>query len=208
MPQSVATQEPAGADGGTRDRATRERLLEAAVEVFAEKGYEGARVSDIARRAGLTTGAIYAQFVNKADLLREAIESSSAQGLDTLMLGQAEGVGAAGLLAEMGRQLVGSGSPDWVEGLLVEALVAARRDPVVAERLRVVLQAQGQELSALFEAGQQGGDFDRKLDVRSAVRFCTALSLGMLLLGSVGLDPPDANGWNDLIARLVQALKS
>src|SRR5438132_8164486 len=63
---------------------TRTRLLEAAVEVFAEDGYEGARVQEIARRAGLTTGAIYAQFRNKAELLQEAIECSSGEGFEAL----------------------------------------------------------------------------------------------------------------------------
>lgn len=37
--------------------STRERLVAAAIEVFREHGYERARVQDIARAAGLTTGA-------------------------------------------------------------------------------------------------------------------------------------------------------
>ena len=70
-----------GADGNlqtmTDGAGTRSRLLDAAVEVFAEDGYEGARVQEIARRAGLTTGAIYAQFRNKAELLQQASDSRS-----------------------------------------------------------------------------------------------------------------------------------
>ena len=38
---------------------TRERLLAAAVDLFAERGYDGVRVRDIADRACVTTGAIY-----------------------------------------------------------------------------------------------------------------------------------------------------
>jgi AcrR family transcriptional regulator len=41
-------------------KTTRERLVDAAIEVFREQGYEGARVHDIARADGLTTVAIYA----------------------------------------------------------------------------------------------------------------------------------------------------
>ena len=51
------------------DTSTRDRLLAAAVEVFVEQGYEGARLQDIARTAGLTTGAIYANFRGKDELL-------------------------------------------------------------------------------------------------------------------------------------------
>lgn len=53
--------------------STRQRLLVAATEVFLEKGYDGTRVAEIARRAGLTTGAIYGNFGSKADLLTAAL---------------------------------------------------------------------------------------------------------------------------------------
>jgi AcrR family transcriptional regulator len=52
---------------------TRERLVRAAAEVFREKGYTGTRVVDIARRAGFTSGALYAHFDNRAELLAEAL---------------------------------------------------------------------------------------------------------------------------------------
>lgn len=55
--------------------STRQRLLDAATEVFLEKGYEATRVAEIARRAGLTTGAIYGNFASKADLLTAALAS-------------------------------------------------------------------------------------------------------------------------------------
>lgn len=60
-------------DSGFREDSTRQRLLAAATEVFLEKGYEGTRVAEVARRAGLTTGAIYGNFDNKSDLLTAAL---------------------------------------------------------------------------------------------------------------------------------------
>jgi TetR/AcrR family fatty acid metabolism transcriptional regulator len=47
----------------------RRRILEAAVGVFARKGYFAARVSDIAKRAGVADGTIYLYFRNKEDIL-------------------------------------------------------------------------------------------------------------------------------------------
>ena len=47
----------------------RERILEAAVKVFARKGYFAARVSEIARKAGVADGTIYLYFRNKEDIL-------------------------------------------------------------------------------------------------------------------------------------------
>jgi TetR/AcrR family fatty acid metabolism transcriptional regulator len=47
----------------------RRRILDAAVRVFARKGYFAARVSDIAKKAGVADGTIYLYFRNKEDLL-------------------------------------------------------------------------------------------------------------------------------------------
>ena len=66
-------------------RSSRDRLLAAAVEVFVEQGYEGARVQDIARAAGLTTGAIYANFRGKAELLFEAIGVRADAEMDEML---------------------------------------------------------------------------------------------------------------------------
>ena len=43
---------------------TRDRLLDLAGQVFAEEGYAAVSVRDLARRSSLTTGAIYAHFLN------------------------------------------------------------------------------------------------------------------------------------------------
>jgi TetR/AcrR family transcriptional regulator, fatty acid metabolism regulator protein len=47
----------------------RRRILDAAIHVFARKGYFAARVSDIAKKAGVADGTIYLYFRNKEDLL-------------------------------------------------------------------------------------------------------------------------------------------
>jgi AcrR family transcriptional regulator len=51
-----------------RREHTRELLLDAAEEVFAAKGFEGAALDEIADAAGYTRGAIYKHFTNKEDL--------------------------------------------------------------------------------------------------------------------------------------------
>jgi AcrR family transcriptional regulator len=54
---------------------TRRQLLAAAAEVFAEKGFAGASLEEIADRAGYTTGAVYYHFGNKDKLFLELIGS-------------------------------------------------------------------------------------------------------------------------------------
>lgn len=60
-------------------RSTRELLLAAAREEFARRGLEGARVDDIARRAGVNKQLVYHHFGNKDDLYRAVIESVYAE---------------------------------------------------------------------------------------------------------------------------------
>ncbi|MCO4746471.1 MAG: TetR/AcrR family transcriptional regulator [Proteobacteria bacterium] len=71
----------------TNTRSDKRSLItEAAVEVFAEKGFHQARVSDIARRAGVADGTIYLYFKNKEDLLLSIFEEK----MDELLTGLGE----------------------------------------------------------------------------------------------------------------------
>src|SRR6476646_148098 len=66
-----------GAGGApARDRraqgsATRQRLLDAGLDVFADRGYHAARVDDIVRVAETSHGTFYLYFANKEELLRD-----------------------------------------------------------------------------------------------------------------------------------------
>jgi TetR/AcrR family transcriptional regulator, fatty acid metabolism regulator protein len=52
-----------------RGTSKRERILRAAVDVFAQNGYFNAKVSEIAKAAGVADGTIYLYFDNKEDVL-------------------------------------------------------------------------------------------------------------------------------------------
>lgn len=62
----------------------RVRIIDAAVQVFAEKGYRAARISDIARGAGVADGTIYLYFRNKEDLLLTIFEEKMEGLLEDL----------------------------------------------------------------------------------------------------------------------------
>ncbi len=57
----------------------RSRILEAAVKVFARKGYFGARVSDVAKSARVADGTIYLYFRNKEDILVSLFDEVMAE---------------------------------------------------------------------------------------------------------------------------------
>jgi AcrR family transcriptional regulator len=54
---------------------TRNKVIAAARQLFSENGYEGATIRDIAAAAGMSTGAVFANFSDKSDLFREIMFS-------------------------------------------------------------------------------------------------------------------------------------
>ena len=67
-----------------RTRATRRKLLDAAKRIFAQDGFEAARLEDIAAGAGYTRGAFYAHFKSKEDIFFALFEEWVRERIDTL----------------------------------------------------------------------------------------------------------------------------
>ena len=69
---------------GDKNGDKRGRIIDAAVAVFAEKGFHAARVSDVAKRAGVADGTIYLYFKNKEDLLLSLFEEKMGRQIESL----------------------------------------------------------------------------------------------------------------------------
>jgi AcrR family transcriptional regulator len=66
-----------------RTRATRRKLLDAAKRIFAQDGFEAARLEDIAAGAGYTRGAFYANFKSKEDIFFALFEEWVRERIET-----------------------------------------------------------------------------------------------------------------------------
>ncbi len=62
--------------GAIRNAEKYQRILDAAVAVFADKGFSNSRISDIADRAGVADGTVYLYFKNKEEILMTAINTA------------------------------------------------------------------------------------------------------------------------------------
>lgn len=182
-----------------------ERLVTAAAQVFAEKGYDRAGVAEIARRAGLTTGAIYSRYTGKAELLAAAMTTCLPDEFDTLFAEHGFEGRAKDILHTVGAHLVTRPTTP-MQGVLLEAFVAARRDPEVAAMLRAHFDERRSRLAAMIELGKAGGLIDPTLDTMSIVHFAHAVALGFLAYEAIGAEHPDPGRWEALIERLVAAL--
>ncbi len=82
VPAEEAAEAPETAEAPT----TRERILQAALETFAEKGLHGATVVEIAKAAGITGGALYRYFDSKEEIFHAVVakHSTAFQALDLI----------------------------------------------------------------------------------------------------------------------------
>jgi AcrR family transcriptional regulator len=110
-----------------RAEARPEEILEAALEEFVARGFEAARMEDIAKRAGLSKAAIYLYFPSKVALLEALIEAKVAP------------------LAQSVQQIAVMGAADPKTGLRMMATAAAFRlsDPNLFAVPRLVIGISG-----------------------------------------------------------------
>lgn len=180
----------------------RRRLIDAAAEVFAERGYDGARVQQIAERANLTTGAIYNRFSGKSELLLEAADHHSEDLLPMLLDAELR---TADVLAAAAAALVDS-KPTLGRALLHELFLSARREPELADKLRPRLVESNDRLARLISEDQSAGLIHPEVDVAAMAVFCQAVGLGVDILQIIGVDLPSPDEWQRVVDLLISAV--
>ncbi|HEX5516857.1 MAG TPA: TetR/AcrR family transcriptional regulator [Pseudolabrys sp.] len=82
---------PANAGRKPRSSERREAILAAALDEFSSRGFEAARLEDVARRAGVAKGTIYLYFRDKENLFQELIRTMLTPLVGTIeAMGQAD----------------------------------------------------------------------------------------------------------------------
>jgi len=144
---------------------TRQKVLDAARQLFAERGYEPATIRDIAKGAGMSTGAVFANFQDKAELFEAVLSEDMAKLAETLKAAAAAETSLrARLLAALTAGYHGS-----LEQLpLVQAVVARSWfQPVAAEmRTRASIMPLVMVVSDALQTGVREGEIRQDADVR------------------------------------------
>jgi AcrR family transcriptional regulator len=184
-------------------QATQARLVEAATELFADRGYAAVSVRDLAWKTGLTTGSIYGNFAGKGNLLVEAIEARITEDLE-----------------RMPADLVRTGSPaDLVafhmkdfrkraplRALMLEGAAAARSEPDVRDRLRDTQTRHLQFWAAGLDQWLAAQRLNPAIEMRTLVTVIWSTELGLGLLEALGWSPPSPRAVAKLFRRLLEAL--
>lgn len=162
----------------------RDTLIEAAIEEFSRNGYAATTLAAIARRAGVTTGAVYAHFDGKLDLLLEALGLRTADKFTHLALdaarvpaGQLTDALAQGLVdASLGRRAL----------ILLDVIAFARRDADAAKALKKMVAVRQEAFERMTQAGVDSGFIDPQLPHDELARLISGLAFGMLVQRALG----------------------
>jgi TetR/AcrR family acrAB operon transcriptional repressor len=85
-----------------RTRQSRQLLLRAAAELFAEKGYHSTSLADVADLSGVSRGSIPSHFGDKLGLLRAVVEQLHSDIAESMATPLAPGARGAGAIAHLG----------------------------------------------------------------------------------------------------------
>jgi len=140
-------------------------LLEAAVRVFARKGYHSSRVGDIAEEAGVAHGLLYHYFRSKEELLETIFRETWRELLDAVQSVEETDETARERLAGIAKILLRSWrrDPDLVRVLVREVT----RSSHLQERIEEI-DAAFSGLERIIARGQEEGEFRADLDPRMA----------------------------------------
>ena len=197
---------PPSHSGRGPEEVTR-RLLDSAIIVFGERGFDAATVAEIARNCGLTTGAIYARWASKSEMFIATVEHASAQRM--LLLIKDMWATTAEKFSMLGANLL-TDARDQTRNLWIEACVAGGRNESLHGAIAQAQETEAVELTEIVEAGKAEGDIDPSLSTDAVVFLCQSLGLGTYLaLRSQAPERPRPGDdeWNPLMARLIESLR-
>ncbi|GIH23726.1 TetR family transcriptional regulator [Acrocarpospora phusangensis] len=180
---------------------TRALLLDAAADVFAEQGFAGASVEEIARRAGFTIGALYAHFPGKDDLFLTLFEEHVSHHLENA----ARIAGGDDVLATFGAYLTEVADEHAAWSMLeLEFLRYALPRPELLARLAERWRVPRDTIAEL--AG--GGLFGANGDPRAVATVIMALFEGLVLQRRIDRAAVPAALFSDALRWLARGLVS
>ncbi len=194
----MARREPASSAPGAPPEGPdiETRLLEATLAAYDAGGDANVRVSEVARQAGVTTGAIYSHFQSREHLIAEALLSR----IETAVLQPDEATRTADAAFAQDPANPGAGESYWRELadpnfrkrrlVLVEALVEERLDPLLATHVESWRKAQLLILSEAAMRAQAAGWIRSDFDAWALAELWAAVGLGLsLCLEALDHDP-------------------
>lgn len=198
--------EPARPRGKSAERAlaTRAALVELATEMFADSGYLQTSIRDIARRASMTSGAIYGHFRNKADLLVAAINERTAEELEAQSMGVGE---QSDYVETLTRLAYDFPERRRLRALILQGAAASLTDEETRSRLRDEQLAHLTTWIEGYEAHRERLGIHPDVDLQAVVLYTWAVEVGLGVLEAIGIEPRSRTAWADIHNRMARSLR-
>ena len=148
---------------------TRIKVMQAARELFGELGYDGATIRDIAKRAGMSTGAVFANVTDKTDLF-EAIYTEDAETMMDVMR-DAVGADATASVSKRLSALFSAGYGQSFNNLPMVRAVVVRswlQGDDAEGRMRVQDRGLANLIAEVLRDGVKAGEIKADIDARLA----------------------------------------
>jgi AcrR family transcriptional regulator len=192
-----------------RRQLTRQTLIEAAAEVFAQKGFYGASLEEIGEVAGFSRGAIYSNFGSKEELLFGVLDHFMDIQLDAVMTAM-EATGRADLVADAvaataAWESANRFTSNW-PGLALELRLAALRNPEVRKRLVDFERKSGERVARVIEEEWARRGVQPHISARDFADLSRAAIEGLTQLAAI--DEEDSSRYRRLVGELFMLLAS
>lgn len=182
-------------------KARRDQILAAAIQVFAEKGFQRATIRDVAKTAGIADGTIYNYFENKTALLLGILNHMNETERRDDDMGQAIGQDLHEFFRTYIRKRYMFMTQEGLEILratLPEVLVNQElREAYMEQIISPTFDVSEKHFARLVEDGKI-----RSVDVALTLRLISSTFLGLMVLRMLG-DPVVENQWDDLAEAVV-----
>jgi AcrR family transcriptional regulator len=179
---------------------SRTRILEAASEIAAERGYEGTSIALVSKKCGLPASSIYWHFEDKDDLIAAVIERSFGRWISAWQLPQHGGVKERfeGIAAQAAKALLDS--PDFIR---LGLMLALERRPVEPRARTMFLQVRQQAFSQLLDNFARLMPHLTAVQVHRLTTYALAGADGLFITKELGGDSVDLLALFELHGRAV-----
>jgi AcrR family transcriptional regulator len=167
---------------------SRERILDAATEIAAERGYEGASIALVSEKCGLPASSIYWHFKNKDDLIAAVIERSFADWLKAWQVPDEPSPRdrLVGLAMQIAKALLDS--PDFIR---LGLMLSLERRPVEPRARAVFIKTRAQTSDQLAETMRGFEPGLTEVQIRQLVTYAIAGADGLFIAKEIGGDAVD-----------------
>lgn len=178
------------------EKTKKEQILEAAFEVFCAKGFHGAKMEEIAEKAGVGKGTIYEYFQNKVHLFHEMLIMQIEKYFCELEKGLDENATAVSKMGDLIKRHVtfSKGLQSIVNKFMIESSSGIDADSDIKQRMIDTYDKKFQNIKGIIKTGVENGEFREDIDIDTLSVFffggLTGITNTMLML-NLDLDPEE-----------------